>query len=859
MSRLIFEGDTTKRFGEKFPRPFIEQVRAYDNGMEVDIAFYFKVSSNDEDVEDFIDSLKAGDLSQSIVLSAVNQSVFNSINRTSLLGVLVSPRDSGFSFSETDSPTITNIVSFADFVNGNSSAPPALWTPEPSTPYSFFDEGLGLGFGRDSESEAEGRPSTPSIRDTGFGFGGATDAGGGGSGAGGSGDGPERPLFGDTGFGFGGSGGTDDTAYNAGIKDDFYSLDGQRYIKIFGTLQLDYTESGALYACCFVKNGLFKEFFEGQTSDLIYEKVLNEDRTLTTDPVVGFLESDGNFYHQTPLMSLAKTYHKTDDYGHREVIKQFTDVLQNYRTDESDSLLTILNTESNNPKLLIMLKNKIDNFTNKTLVTETGKLYSQMASNIVLADTLITKQAIVTKRQFTNAKIADFRNILLPNLQKKESNSFNYALYGDFFQDEAFLPTPLISRTLAPLWEPTEFNMAGNYLLGEGVWGSTAEGSADADSVGYFKFAVNGYYFIDYEKLLNYQSQISKIFNPYIIQQIFGKGSLSNFFYYTSHSLNIVYDNADFLYVITYEQGVPVNSYRGYSGDAYDISPIAWTGIEGTYAELSDGGGGVNKFIKWSVNDEETIYCQFVPRYLNTLQNIGDYRISCFELTHIEYPTKPTSGAVNYELFEGTKTYTWRTNTADETMVFYDRHIRQKIMTVNDALKKYFDFASDFCSYNNIDNKFNDFFNQTIRNEFDEPYPWQEAPLYYNLFFQMIKLSLDDSLTRKRDGEILDLDSIKTAAKIISKSINPATGDLKSLEQFSTMLDDFVGDYFVKGGSLDQKFSIYESGGGIFSDGYNVRLPYFVRSVRRDDNVDYSDYAVKIVEDEDNGTGGGLR
>ena len=838
MSRLIFEGDTTKRFGEKFPRPFIEQVRAYDNGMEVDIAFYFKVSSNDEDVEDFIDSLKAGDLSQSIVLSAVNQSVFNSINRTSLLGVLVSPMDSGFSFSDTGNPAITNIVSFADFVNGNSSSPPALWTPEPSTPYGFSDEGLGLGFGRDSAPEAEGRSSTPSLRDGGFGSAEGRSS---------------TPSLRDGGFGSG------DSAYNARIKDDFYSLDGQRYIKIFGTLQLDYTEKGALYVCCFVKNGLFKEFFEGQTSDLIYEKVLNEDRTLTTDPVISFLESDGNFYHQTPLMSLAKTYHKTDDYGHREVIKQFTDVLQNYRTDESDSLLTILNTEGNNPKLLIMLKNKIDNFTNKTLVTETGKLYSQMASNIVLADTLITKQGIVTKRQFTNAKIIDFRNVLLPNLQKKESNSFNYSLYGDFLDEEAFLPTPLISRTLAPLWEPAEFNMAGNYLLPEDTWDATAEGSADADSLPYFKFAVNGYYFIDYEKLLNYKSQISKIFNPYIIQQIFGKGSLSNFFYYTSHSLKIVYDNADFLYLIKYEQGVPVNSYRGYSGDAYDISPIAWTGIEGTYAELSDGGGGVNKFIKWSANDEETIYCQFVPRYLNTLQNIGDYRISCFELTHIEYPTKPTSGAVNYELFEGTKTYTWRTNTADETMVFYDRHIRQKIMTVNDALKKYFDFASDFCSYNNIDNKFNDFFNQTIRNEFDEPYPWQEAPLYYYLFSQMIELSLDDSLTRKMDGEMLDLDSIKSAAKIISKSINPATGDLKSLEQFSIMLDDFVGDYFVKGGSLDQKFSIYESGGGIFSDGYNVRLPYFVRSVRRDDNVDYSDYAVKIVEDEDNGTGGGLR
>ena len=73
MSRLIFEGDTTKRFGEKFPRPFIEQIRAYDNGVEVDIAFYFKVPNEQEAVNAFKADLKNVEkFSQSIVLSAVD-------------------------------------------------------------------------------------------------------------------------------------------------------------------------------------------------------------------------------------------------------------------------------------------------------------------------------------------------------------------------------------------------------------------------------------------------------------------------------------------------------------------------------------------------------------------------------------------------------------------------------------------------------------------------------------------------------------------------------------------------------------------------------------------------------------------
>ena len=57
MSRLIFEGNTAKRFGEKFPKPFIEQVRVQDSGegvaFEVDIAFYFKVPNEQEKVDAF--------------------------------------------------------------------------------------------------------------------------------------------------------------------------------------------------------------------------------------------------------------------------------------------------------------------------------------------------------------------------------------------------------------------------------------------------------------------------------------------------------------------------------------------------------------------------------------------------------------------------------------------------------------------------------------------------------------------------------------------------------------------------------------------------------------------------------------
>ena len=43
MSRLIFEGDTTDRFGRLFPKPIIENVKIYDDYIEADIALYFEI------------------------------------------------------------------------------------------------------------------------------------------------------------------------------------------------------------------------------------------------------------------------------------------------------------------------------------------------------------------------------------------------------------------------------------------------------------------------------------------------------------------------------------------------------------------------------------------------------------------------------------------------------------------------------------------------------------------------------------------------------------------------------------------------------------------------------------------------
>ena len=195
MSRLIFEGDTTKRFGEKIPRPFIEQVRAYDNGLEVDIAFYFKVPNDDASVEVFLSSLKSGALSQSIILSAVAEKTLDALKSSKDFNLLSEMFLEQSSNLEDTAFARRRAISISDFINGNSTPPPRP-DQNPGTVNTLA-------------VAADGRPKVTA---------------------------------------------TKYSSYNVAIKDDFYNLEGTRFMKIFGTLPIDYNASGEMYVTCFVKN-----------------------------------------------------------------------------------------------------------------------------------------------------------------------------------------------------------------------------------------------------------------------------------------------------------------------------------------------------------------------------------------------------------------------------------------------------------------------------------------------------------------------------------------------------------------------------------------------------------------------------
>ena len=238
MSRLIFEGNTTKRFGEKIPRPFIEQVRAYDNGVEVDIAFYFKVPNDDDSVEAFLSSLESGALSQTIVLSAITENTLNTLKSNKNFNVL-SESFLEESFNMEDAAFARRrTISISDFINGNSTPPPPpVQTPRNLAEYLDVGAESGVGYrvgmntGTGMDSGISARAGTRENQNK-----------------------VAMGAFSAPGVTIGEAAAIKYSSYNVAIKDDFYNQEGTRFMKIFGTLQIDYNASDEMYITCFVKN-----------------------------------------------------------------------------------------------------------------------------------------------------------------------------------------------------------------------------------------------------------------------------------------------------------------------------------------------------------------------------------------------------------------------------------------------------------------------------------------------------------------------------------------------------------------------------------------------------------------------------
>tara|TARA_Y100000592_G_scaffold30536_2_gene48652 strand:+ start:63562 stop:66453 length:2892 start_codon:yes stop_codon:yes gene_type:complete len=682
MSRLIFEGDTTERFGDIFPKPFIEEIRVFDNLIETDVGLYFETEEG-KDAVTFLE--ETGLSSLKINLQFEPEERFNQYldgNRplSTLLGEAISSRTG---------------------------------TPAPS----FFEQ---------------------------------------------------PPTLGDDGFA--------DHAF-------FYNSEGKKFIKFYMTIQSDSaTEgqlaAGPLYLTCMTFFGSVSQIinnpeqYKEQYSDIAYEKVYNADGTLNVERQEVYLEADGNYYSKIPLMSLDRNYRKTNIINSQQVASRIQSVIQPFvgSIEDADLISSTIQEHQNKPKFLVALQRRVNRFENKTATTVGGSLYGQLVDEISAINNILLGSDILQKRlQFNKIKDRRTERALVANESDiTAANTEGLAILSSI--DHLFFPLiPLMYRNL-------ETNVpAKDFAFPEEAY-----------------IANKAYLFFDYEKALNYKSNISEIFNPYNILELYGKNSLNKLFpVHTARCLLSstsgqtelrFYDN--YYYRTNQEEfGSYEFDHRSLDGNAVYLP---------SYSYLFNGA------------DRYTFLEKFVERAFDTGDTLGDYRLRCYELDYLK----------QYSYVNDFETLALNIDISDKTMSFYETEIRAPFQILNEQLSRYLSFAEEFCSYNNLDGRFNDFFLSALENEFSEPYPWDRSPLVYYSVFALIYASWnfdgDTPTTRRTDGTPVDLEGIKDATLVKMKEISPDAGDLESLRGFVNNFNNLYENFLGYNGFLNNTLSLYD-------------------------------------------------
>lgn len=500
--------------------------------------------------------------------------------------------------------------------------------------------------------------------------------------------------------------------------------------------------------------------FDSQHSNLSYEKLYNPDGTIVTEKINIFLESDGNYYPNTPLMSIDRRFRKTNLINHTQVIDIIQPIIQPYigNIEEANLISSNLQEHSNSPRLLMILKRNVNNFSNKSSATTIGTLYENLVDAISNIDSILVESEILQKRLIPNIKIKDYRDQINFNFLQQINISTE--------PNDTFIHLPFITREYkaktVPVNDENDFCVENNSFL-----------------------------FFDYEKSLNFDSEISKIFNPYNLIQIFGIGSLNKYFKLDILLIERVNSDSD----------IKSSQYLiNYGDDTINVEN------EMQFEPYSDGYGEFNSYSVYDagVRTGEHVQAAIVERAFDTYEGLSNYGLKCYQITNIE----SVYSAENY-IFN----YLVEIRIIDTTMQFYDDFIYKKMVNLKNDLQKYFEQAEQFCSYNNLDNVFNNFFIESVNETFSSPYVWEEAPLYFYAMNYLIQASYENMNINNRtpySGMLLDKEQIENQASLLYNNISPENGNLESLERFYLNFIELYENYFELTSGFDQKFDIYK-------------------------------------------------
>ena len=289
-----------------------------------------------------------------------------------------------------------------------------------------------------------------------------------------------------------------------------------------------------------------------------------------------------------------------------------------------------------------------------------------------------------------------------------------------------------------------------------------------------YKLIENGYFFFDYEKALRNETVLSKVFNINSVQNQIGSNVVNRYFKLSE----AVMDRKDVL-----------------NGFVYTKTSVFDDSLESDYPKLEETnylntGDGVTFLADTSYDYEgKMIYPELMLRNMHIVGNdsINAYRMMTFQFQDI----MPSDGTYGNSNRDNDWLY-FKVRCKDYTKQLISEMTSSYISLATGSFGEYVAAAEDFCSYNNIEGYFNDFFVEAVESNYVDNIqtaPWVVMPVAYNMHLDMVYGTFEGSMQKITDASI-----------VLSEQIAPSTGRLENLQNFNedvvSLINFYTGEEF---------------------------------------------------------------
>tara|TARA_Y100001963_G_scaffold81328_1_gene112769 strand:+ start:1282 stop:4404 length:3123 start_codon:yes stop_codon:yes gene_type:complete len=537
---------------------------------------------------------------------------------------------------------------------------------------------------------------------------------------------------------------------------------------------------------------LMEPLVKHQVSNIAYQQVFKNGNAYT-DPEIVFIDGEGTVYNHTPILSIDGKYYKQDGNTLANIRNDFQSLIPVSGLIEENSQLdsilkdiaTTLEVYGESSELLIRLNVLRSAIPEKSTATRIGRFYKIIKDRFFRANEAVVSGTQVIEQLIHTSKVRDLRTIL----------------------QAIFVPG---SQQQVPVIFGRNRGFNEGLVTALKIWEYGADEESDESIL-----VRNGFWFFDYEEALQNYSNLAAVFsleglaNKYgsdlaastfrvkealVDKWIFKKGDLAGWLAQNPGVTEIDDSYLDWISRITskieYEE-MFMHSPKEFGPRTSEIKINTINTHSANYQTQKAA------TLKTSLDGPPVNYLSYVMlRGVDALadsQLEGSHGLMTFQFQDVEKGFESSySGPNSTDLGDMDTLYSFEVRVEDTGKKIIESLTGSFIKLFEEELTPYYELASENCSYNNVDGKFNSFFTEGVMNYYSNvestKTPWVQAAAHF--------ITFRDMTTNAYGG---DTEEMAAAARSIVGKINPVNGNLEDLTIFYNNYKEFADLYMPEG------------------------------------------------------------